>query len=82
MEDNFSAGDRQTLIELRIDMRYTREAMERLSNEHAAASDAVAREFKEVWGVLEDYRQFKWRLAGGIAVANVVLAAVARIVFK
>jgi hypothetical protein len=82
MDDNFNSGDRQTLIELRVDMRYTKEAIDKIGAEHAAVSAGFQRDVKEVWSAIEDLRAFRWWMAGGIAVASIVGGGAARMFMR
>lgn len=78
--NNFSPSDRQTLIELRVDMRYTKEAVDRVEKETRENNDAAARENKEIWKAIGELRKFRWSLAGGLAVAAAVGAALVEVV--
>lgn len=81
-EGNFSEADRRTLIELAVDMGYTKRALENLRAELSQHSTGVKQEVKALWAAIEDLRKFRWWIAGGIAGASLVGGASARLLFR
>ncbi len=80
-DDNFNASDRQTLIELRVDMRYTKEAIDRLGRETDSAAVGTARDVKDLWSAVDDLRKFRWWMGGGLGASAFIGGIIARVLF-